>query len=83
MRIVMTYGLEPITDAVENKLCLDKAVKNSARRLLKEMVDCSNNEEFQSNMSSSLEKRTSTADPSNDQRSIKVPMKQGDWHCLK
>ncbi|KAA8529007.1 hypothetical protein F0562_033505 [Nyssa sinensis] len=41
MRFLLTYGLDPITGSVENKPCLNKRVKESVRRLLKEMVEFS------------------------------------------
>ncbi|KAL5763161.1 hypothetical protein ACOSP7_019425 [Xanthoceras sorbifolium] len=39
MRILLTYGLDPITGTVENKPCQNKLVKESVRRMLKEMVE--------------------------------------------
>lgn len=45
MRIVLTYGLDPINGSVENKPCLTKRVEESVRRLLKEIVEHSNKEE--------------------------------------
>ena len=39
MHILLTYGLDPITGAVENMLCRSTTIEESARRLLKEMVE--------------------------------------------
>ncbi|KAG4982819.1 hypothetical protein JHK82_027671 [Glycine max] len=45
MRIILTYGLDPINGSVENKPCLTKRVEESGRRLLKEIVEHSNKAE--------------------------------------
>ncbi|CAB4265225.1 unnamed protein product [Prunus armeniaca] len=88
MRFLLTYGLDPITGTVENKPCLNQMVKESVRRLLKEMVDYSNE-----NLDSNLPKSTSTTmkrvasvpnhSISQEKLQINVPMKQGDWLCPK
>ncbi|KAM0961101.1 hypothetical protein ACFX2I_020418 [Malus domestica] len=39
MRFLLTYGLDPVIGTVENKPCLNKMVKESVRRLLKQMVE--------------------------------------------
>ena len=44
MRLLLTYGLDLVTGEVENKGCLNKVVKESVRRLLKEMVEHSKKE---------------------------------------
>lgn len=81
MRILLTYGLDPITGAVENTPCLNKNVIESVRRLLNEMVEFSDRE---------LDLKQLKADSSKRQHSfqqlkgqINVPMKQGDWLCPK
>ncbi|KAI4313711.1 hypothetical protein L6164_026667 [Bauhinia variegata] len=83
MRIILTYGLDPIIDSVENKPCLSKMVKESVRRLLKELVKASievdnyNNPDAQK-----VEIRQANTNPE-DESKIKIPMKQGDWLCPK
>ncbi|KAJ0094858.1 hypothetical protein Patl1_15513 [Pistacia atlantica] len=83
MRILLTYGLDPITGTVENKPCLNKLVKEAVRRLLKEMVECSTKEP-DSKLSSDgpLKEGGPVQDHLSPQGShINVPMKQGDWRC--
>uniref|UniRef100_A0A0R0HRU5 RanBP2-type domain-containing protein n=1 Tax=Glycine max TaxID=3847 RepID=A0A0R0HRU5_SOYBN len=65
MRIILTYGLDPINGSVENKPCLTKRVEESGRRLLKEIVEHSNKAE-NSNFPDSTEVVTGH---------------QGDWLC--
>ncbi|KAM1740836.1 hypothetical protein ACFX12_011025 [Malus domestica] len=88
MRFLLTYGLDPTTGTVENKPCLNKMVKDSVRRLLKQMVG-----ESTQNIDSNPPKSTSTtikrvasvSDHSIPQEKgqINVPMKPGDWLCPK
>ena len=86
MRFLLTYGLDPISGTVENKPCLSKAVQESVRILLKEMVGYG-----AGTLDSDLpEPRTSekVASASNHEISREkdcknVPMKQGDWLCPK
>lgn len=86
MRILLTYGLDSITSSVENKPCLNKSVKESVRRLLKEMVYYGSKEPQSDLPNTKLSKRE---EPLEDHLSpqgkgrINVPMKQGDWHCPK
>ncbi|XVE91955.1 hypothetical protein REPUB_Repub01dG0055900 [Reevesia pubescens] len=82
MRILLTYGLDSITGSVENKPCQNKFVKESVRRLLKEMVDYSNRESDMPNAAPSRGD-ASLQDHSSSQGDTKVPMKQGDWLCPK
>ncbi|XP_042505342.1 uncharacterized protein LOC122081963 [Macadamia integrifolia] len=81
MRILITYGLDPITGSVENKSCLSKRIKESVRKLLTEMV------KFSINLDSGSVKGTNSSilEPSSQQQKaqINVPMKQGDWVCPK
>lgn len=79
MRIILTYGLDPIIGTVENKPCLNKTMKESVRRLLKELVERSI-EDDGSNFPNSIGRVD--ANPQ-DEGKIKVPMKQGDWICPK
>ncbi|GLT96707.1 hypothetical protein SLE2022_143120 [Rubroshorea leprosula] len=84
MRILLTYGLDPITGSVENKPCQNKIVKESVRRLLKEMVNfCAEEAELVLPNAASLRMNTSIQDHLSTGGHIKVPMKQGDWHCPK
>lgn len=87
MRILLTYGLDPITGSIENEPCMNKTVKESVKRLLKEMAELSIKK-----LSSCPPKVTSKRLPSkpeysNQQQLLKdqidIPMKQGDWICPK
>ncbi|XP_043705797.1 uncharacterized protein LOC122655617 isoform X2 [Telopea speciosissima] len=81
MRILITYGLDPVTGSVENKSCLNKRIKESVRKLLTEMVELS------ISLESDPVKGTSSLilEHSSQQQKgqINVPMKQGDWVCPK
>ncbi|CAJ1932644.1 unnamed protein product [Sphenostylis stenocarpa] len=84
MRIILTYGLDPITGSVENKPCLTKKVEGSVRRLLKEIVEHSTKEEI-SNFPDSTDVVMGHVH-SNQQGKEKIDvatMKQGDWLCPK
>ncbi|KAL9324907.1 hypothetical protein ACSQ67_005552 [Phaseolus vulgaris] len=84
MRIMLTYGLDPITGSVDNKPCLTKKVEDSVRRLLKEIVEHSTKEE-NSNFPDSTEVVMGNVH-SNQQGKGKIDvamMKQGDWLCPK
>ncbi|KAG2377038.1 uncharacterized protein HKW66_Vig0176120 [Vigna angularis] len=84
MRIILTYGLDPITGSVDNKPCLTKRVEDSVRRLLKEIVEHSTKEE-NSNFPDSTEVVTGHVH-SNQLGKGKIDvamMKQGDWLCPK
>ncbi|XVF85431.1 hypothetical protein PTKIN_Ptkin17bG0117600 [Pterospermum kingtungense] len=84
MRILLTYGLDSITGSVENKPCQNKLVKESVRRLLKEMVDYSNLDQHSDMLNASASRGdASLQDHSSTQEHIKVPMKQGNWLCPK
>lgn len=86
MRILLTYGLDPITGTVENELCRRTTIEESARRLLKEMVEFSS-KEFDSllpNVTSS--KRAASVQESSssaEKGRTNVPIKEGDWLCAK
>lgn len=90
MRLLLTYGLDPMTGSVENKPCLNKSVKESVRTLLKEMVDVrveghdgqqpkAVTREQTSSMTSSRQEN----DVEQERSQTNVPMKQGDWICPK
>lgn len=83
MRIILTYGLDSIIASVENKPCLKKQVTESVRRLLKEIVDHSN-EDKNSNFPDTTEAVNEQVHPNLQAKGKKnVPMKQGDWICPK
>ncbi|KAJ1418392.1 Zinc finger, RanBP2-type [Sesbania bispinosa] len=83
MRIILTYGLDPIIGSVENKPCLNKRVKESVRRLMKEIVEHSTKEE-NSNFQDTTKVVTEEVHPDlQDKGKIDVPLKQGDWLCPK
>lgn len=86
MRILLTYGLDPITGTLENKPLLNKLVKESVKRLLKEMVECSS-KQLDSNLlkAKPLKRVASAKDHSSppEKGHINVPMKPGDWLCPK
>jgi len=79
MRIILTYGLDPVIGSVENKPCLNKTIKESVRRLLKELVEHTT-EDDGSNLSNSVSRVN--LDPQ-DKGNIEVPKKPGDWICPK
>lgn len=79
MRIILTYGLDPIIGSVENKTCLNKMIKESVRTLLTELVECSTKDDGSSLPNSNGRANLNQQDNSN----IKAPMKQGDWICPK
>ncbi|KAL3751173.1 hypothetical protein ACJRO7_012054 [Eucalyptus globulus] len=83
MRILLTYGLDPVSDTVENKPCLTRTVKESVRALLKQMAeygtDVLGSDSLQSTPAGDLSSHSSS-----EEKGYKdVPMKQGDWHCPK
>lgn len=80
MRIILTYGLNPIIGSVENKPCLNnKMIKASLRRLLRELVEHSSKEDG-SNISNASGRVNLNQQ---DKGMIKFQMKQGDWLCPK
>ncbi|OMO60679.1 Zinc finger, RanBP2-type [Corchorus capsularis] len=84
MRFLLTYGLDFITGSVENKPCQNKLVKESVRRLLKEMVEYGS-QDLQPDMPKAAPSRRndSLRDHLSTEGHTKVPMKQGDWLCPK
>ncbi|XP_061354772.1 uncharacterized protein LOC133299329 [Gastrolobium bilobum] len=83
MRIILTYGLDPLIGSAENKPCQTKKVKESVRRLLKEIVEHSTEKE-NSNFPDTTKVVIGQDHPNlQDKGKIDVPMKQGDWLCPK
>lgn len=83
MRIIMTYGLDPIIGSVENKPSINKMVKESVRRLLKKIVECST-EDKNHNFPDTTKVDVQEVHPNPQVKGKKgVPMKQGDWICPK
>ncbi|MCI21512.1 zinc finger protein VAR3 chloroplastic-like, partial [Trifolium medium] len=83
MRIILTYGLDPIIGSVDNKPSLNKMVKESVRRLLKKIVECSA-EEKNPNFPDTNEVAVEEVHRNPQDKGKKdVPMKQGDWLCPK
>ncbi|KAL6969998.1 hypothetical protein U1Q18_029707 [Sarracenia purpurea var. burkii] len=86
MRLLLTYGLHPLSGMVENKPCLNKLVKGSVRRLLNQMVGHGMKE-----LNSDLPIGTFTkSNPALQESSthqgkghITVSIKRGDWICSK
>ncbi|XP_050373687.1 zinc finger protein VAR3, chloroplastic-like [Argentina anserina] len=86
MRFLLTHGLDPRTETVGNKASLNRKVKESVRRLLKEMVEYST-EKLDANLPESTTlKRVETSQNNavpQEKCNLNVPMKQGDWICPK
>ncbi|WCJ33610.1 zinc finger (Ran-binding) family protein [Euphorbia peplus] len=76
MRFLLTYGLDSISDRSRSSPSQNKIAKESARRLLKEMVEFSTQE-----FDAGLPNGTLKSRPSENHS--EVPMKQGDWICPK
>ncbi|KAK6921618.1 Zinc finger, RanBP2-type [Dillenia turbinata] len=87
MRILLTYGLDPISGLVENTSCLNKTTKESVRRLLKEMVKLSiNGVNFNPHQSTSPSDSILSAQKcstSFGKGQSTAPVKPGDWRCPK
>ncbi|CAN0903341.1 Zinc finger protein VAR3, chloroplastic [Linum grandiflorum] len=76
MRILMTHGLDFVSGAVVNKPCQSKLVKESIRKLLKEMA------EYGSQQLDSDGSHNARRSSNSEKKGFpKVAMKQGDWHC--
>lgn len=83
MRFLVTCRLDHITGTVINKPCLNNVVKESVRRLLKDLVGYRTG-----NLDSDVPKITkfemvAVKYDSNSQEKghISIPLKQGDWLC--
>ncbi|CAN6322849.1 unnamed protein product [Urochloa humidicola] len=72
MRILLTYGLDVISDNVENRACLNKTVKESIKGLLNEVVEVD-----------SRGPGSSTTKSAQSKGQTALPRKQGDWNCPK
>lgn len=86
MRVLLTYGLDPVIGCVENKPSLNKNVKESVRTLLKEMVDIKVDEHDHETPNAAAQDRAgATQESGGDQEQSRtdVPLKQGDWICPK
>ncbi|MCE3051662.1 hypothetical protein HAX54_050468 [Datura stramonium] len=78
MRLLLTYGLDPITGAVENKPSFNKRVEESARKLLKEIVNFSSEE-----LICETQKSTNPWNPSIQGDHQEGGQINGDWFCPK
>lgn len=85
MRFLVTYGLDHSTGMVKNKPCLNKGVKESVRRLVKQMVEYSSGSlDSDAPKTKKLEKAAVQYHSSSQERGqIRVPKKPGDWLCPK
>ncbi|KAL3360757.1 hypothetical protein AABB24_013949 [Solanum stoloniferum] len=83
MRLLLTYGLNPITGAVENKPSLNKRVEESARKLLKEIVKFSSEELFCETKKSTNPGNPSVQGDHQEEGQINALRKHGDWVCPK
>lgn len=85
MRFLVTYGLDAFIGSVENKPCLNRNVKESVRKLLKEVAEFSTDELSTEQLTVANSKQGAsdegTAVHQGDQ--IKTPIRQGDWTCPK
>lgn len=84
MRLLLTYGLNPVTGLVENKSCLNKVVEETARRLLKEIVEhCMKELNSESTSATFTKLKSSLQENSNyqGQGHMSISTKQGDWIC--
>lgn len=86
MRLLLTYGLDPVTGMVENKSCLNKLVVETARRLLKEIVELSMKELNSESPTATFTKWSASVQESSiyqGQGHSSISTKQGDWICSK
>lgn len=83
MRLLVTYGLNPITGAVENKPSLNKRVEESAKKLLKEIVNFSSEELFCETKKSTNPWNPSVQGDHQEEGQINALRKHGDWVCPK
>lgn len=86
MRLLFTYGLDPVTGTVENKSCLNKLVVETARRLLTEIVEHSMKELNSESPTATFTKWSASVHESSiyqGQGHSSVSTKQGDWICSK
>ncbi|CAA0841415.1 Ran BP2/NZF zinc finger-like superfamily protein [Striga hermonthica] len=83
MRLVLTYGLDPIVDSVENKPCLNKRVKESVRTLLKQMVEIRVVGHDEEQPKTATRVWSQESDVHQQRTQFAGPMKHGDWICPK
>ncbi|XP_027153499.1 zinc finger protein VAR3, chloroplastic-like [Coffea eugenioides] len=86
MRFLLTYGLDAIIGTVENEPCLNKKVKESVRKLLKEITEFSSEEtdtEQSTASTSGWISSTQGISAHQGQDQVNVIMKPGDWKCPK
>lgn len=85
IRVLLTYGLDPITGSIENKLCFNKELEESARRLMKQMTEFSLQKADPDSCYSSPGQHSSVCENFIKQRKEQSsnPIKQGDWICPK
>ncbi|GAA0171058.1 hypothetical protein LIER_25184 [Lithospermum erythrorhizon] len=82
MRFLVAYGLDPLTGSVENMPTLKKVVKESAKILLKEMVEFSS-ETVDSQPINTAAFGTKLNVQESSQGQTDVQTKQSDWNCPK
>jgi len=86
MRVLLTYGLDPLVDSAENKLHMRKTVKVSVRKLLKEVVELSATP-LDPSLPSPMPKQSlqrinqSPLLPMKRPGITDIEMKKGDWLC--
>ncbi|KAE9605296.1 putative Zinc finger, RanBP2-type [Lupinus albus] len=83
MRIILTYGLDPIIGSVQNKPCINKKVKESVISLLREIVEQSTNEEDSNRPDTTKVLIGQVIHNPRDKGKVDVLMKPGDWLCPK
>ncbi|KAJ3672893.1 hypothetical protein LUZ60_006267 [Juncus effusus] len=80
MRVLLTYGLDFITGSVQNGSCLTKPVKQSVKRLTREIVGLDSSDE-NCNEFGRVFYRSNNNENKMDKHT--VPTRQGDWICPK
>ncbi|GER29809.1 zinc finger Ran-binding family protein [Striga asiatica] len=83
MRLILTYGLDPIVDSVQNKPCLNKRVKESVRTLLKQMVEIRVEGHDEEKQKTATRELSQESDVHQQRTQFAGPMKPGDWICPK
>lgn len=85
MRFLVTYALDAVIGSVENKPCLNKKVKESVRKLLKEVVELGTEElSPEQHTPATSKQNASTEGTAAEQRDRgSTPIRQGEWTCPK
>lgn len=85
MRFLVTYALDAVVGSVENKPCLNKKVKESVRKLLKEVVELGTEELSPEQLTSATSKLRASAEgtAAHQREQINIPLRQGEWTCPK